>query len=614
MDLSTRDGRKELGNRIKQAARLADLSLEDLATRVGCSRALIYQYVSGASLVQPDRLQLIGREVKRSLAWFFADDGDAVIPSETAPTPPTRDADHAEAAPGDEGRRLRERIAHLHVLVSAYAGPPDWRGVADTCQQLLPLLEHEEDRGAVAETLLMQGEALIQLQEMGPAKQKLEAAGALFRDLDIMDRALACLQSLGNVNVQQGRAEEALHQFRQVAGGESWTRRWQGALSLGAVHEVLGNYAQAAEQFVRAQEVVDESDSPQATDIGRLYIDANWANLELDWGDYPDAAERADHCVLLAQRLGAQDQYIEALLTRGLALLGLRELAPALAEIQRALHVAQLTRDHARWSLALACRALGLSACQRPADALTDGKEALAIALRCGATRAEMLAQRALAEAYLAAENRREAGYHIAQASAIAASLRVRQPQAQFLVLTARWERDAGRLREAGDAASDALSRAEALDAKAVRHDAHLELARIALADGRWQDAMTHAERAVSLTDAMRVPLLAWQAQSVIAQARAQSGEPEEARAAFTQALGLLAQNRRRCLEAAGTDTLLEDREALDLWRQWLRFLIDSGQGDEAEAQAVAADWPPLRRQREEHTLDDQRRDDDAHA
>ena len=86
MDLSTREGRRELGARIKRAAREADLSLEDLAARIGCSRALIYQYVSGSSLAQPDRLQQIGQQVGRTLAWFF-DDDDTGAPGTGAAAP-----------------------------------------------------------------------------------------------------------------------------------------------------------------------------------------------------------------------------------------------------------------------------------------------------------------------------------------------------------------------------------------------------------------------------------------------------------------------------------------------------------------------------------------------
>ncbi len=607
MDLSTREGRRELGARIKRAVRDTNLSLEDVALRIGCSRALIYQYVAGNSLVQPDRLQLIGREVGRPLAWFFADEDDPVSGS---PSPPREPAPTAGASgPGEEGRRIRERLAQLRTLVHAYVEPADWQGVFDTCQQMLPLLEHEDDQARIAEVLLMQGEALIQTQEWGPAKGKLEQSGVVFRALGRTDRALACLQSLGHVNVTLGRTEEALLQFQQVAGGESWTHRWQGTLSLGAAHEVLGDYPQAAAMFIRAQEIVDECDDPALAETARLYIDGNWANLELDWGDYGGASERADRCVLLAQRLGSQDQYIEALLTRGLALLGLQDLHTALTELQRALNVAQLTRDHPRWSLALSCRSLARTFCRQTVDSVADGKEALATALRCGASRAEMLAQRALAAAYLADGNTREARYHIEQATAIAMSLRLPLAQAQFAVLRASLELEAGRPAEAAAAAAAALSAAEALAARPVQHDGYLTLARVALERSDWAEAIRLASQADALASAMGVPASAWRARALIAQAQASSGDMEMARASFMRALGRLAESRDMCLRASGVDALLEDREAGDLWRRWLLFLTAQGRRDEAFAQARDSDWPPLLRWLEEHAPEESNAD-----
>ena len=67
MDLSTRDVRRQQGERIKRASKEAGLSLDDLASRIGCSRALIYQYASGASLAQNDRLQIIAAVVGKPI-------------------------------------------------------------------------------------------------------------------------------------------------------------------------------------------------------------------------------------------------------------------------------------------------------------------------------------------------------------------------------------------------------------------------------------------------------------------------------------------------------------------------------------------------------------------
>src|ERR1051325_6190087 len=72
MDLSTRQGRREQGLLIQKVVERAGLSVEELANRIGCSRALIYQYLSGTTLAQPDRLQQIALEVAVPLSYFYS--------------------------------------------------------------------------------------------------------------------------------------------------------------------------------------------------------------------------------------------------------------------------------------------------------------------------------------------------------------------------------------------------------------------------------------------------------------------------------------------------------------------------------------------------------------
>src|SRR3989442_11360089 len=72
MDLSTRQGRREQGLLIQKVVERAGLSVEELANRIGCSRALIYQYLSGTTLAQPDRLQQIASVTGVPLAYFYS--------------------------------------------------------------------------------------------------------------------------------------------------------------------------------------------------------------------------------------------------------------------------------------------------------------------------------------------------------------------------------------------------------------------------------------------------------------------------------------------------------------------------------------------------------------
>lgn len=302
MDLSTREGRRQQGERIKQAAREAGLSLDELARRIGCSRALIFQYASGASLIQTDRLQQIALIVGRPLTWFFI---DSVLNSDPASFHtseatnysgnPDRNPDrNLNGTPdGDlertlqqaaldasllqgreqlelernrfvaertryEQRRLQEDVTHLETLLSAYSTPVDLRKVVECCQQLQTLLTHEEDIERLAAVLFQQGNALLQLQEWGAAKERLHQAGALYRQVGKTVAARDCMQSLGHANLMLGRVEEAMQQFEFVAAGEDWANRWQGTLSVGAAHELLGNYTAAIAAFEQALQIVEE--------------------------------------------------------------------------------------------------------------------------------------------------------------------------------------------------------------------------------------------------------------------------------------------------------------------------------------------------------------------
>src|SRR5438034_11085460 len=101
MDLSTRQGRREQGLLIQKAVERANLSAEELANRVGCSRALIYQYLSGTTLAQPDRLQQIASVTGVPLVFFFgAEPSEAKVRKKGA-------------AAQDAQIRLAEQLSHL---------------------------------------------------------------------------------------------------------------------------------------------------------------------------------------------------------------------------------------------------------------------------------------------------------------------------------------------------------------------------------------------------------------------------------------------------------------------------------------------------------------------
>jgi len=603
MDLSTREGRRLQGARIKEAARDAGLTLDELARKIECSRALIFQYASGASLAQSDRLQQIAAVVHRPLDWFFRDDDTpAPEPGAVADTSLSAEQQALQAAQEEfaaerlrfEQRRVRDDIARLEALLAAYSTPVDYRKVVDCCQQLQPLLAHDPDGERAAMGLFKQGNALIQLQEWGAAREKLETAAAMFRQADNPIAERDALQSLGHANLMLGRVEEALRHFERVASGEDWMNRWQGTLSRGAAREVLGDYAAAIADFETALEIVEERGEAAETESARLYVEANWSNLELDFGDYQSALQRSQRCVRVAQRLGLQSQYIEALLTGGVAALQLGDPAAGIRLVQQALDAAHLSGDQQQRSLALACLSECDSARGHVAEAITAGKEALALALRCSAVRAEILAQRALARAYLQASNAAEALYHAQQGLAVAINIRLRLPQAQFGALKAEARIEAGQFAEARADAERALKIAEDLQSRPVEWECRLALSRAALGAGMPDEALTQAVAATALADALRPERLDWLGPGLLAAAHHLAGRVAQARAAYAEAIDRLATQRLRQNALTGEDTTLEDPRALEMWCDRLRFTMETAGWEAARDLATVADWPPL--------------------
>src|SRR5438046_2619573 len=134
MDLSTRQGRREQGILIQKVVERAGLSVEELANRIGCSRALIYQYLSGTTLAQPDRLQQIASVAGVPLAYFYS--------GELADEPKRGKRGAADFA----ASRVAERIQQLEELAKSQESPPDWSALASTCERVLGLAPQAYDR------------------------------------------------------------------------------------------------------------------------------------------------------------------------------------------------------------------------------------------------------------------------------------------------------------------------------------------------------------------------------------------------------------------------------------------------------------------------------------
>jgi tetratricopeptide (TPR) repeat protein len=205
-----------------------------------------------------------------------------------------------------------------------------------------------------------------------------------------------------------------------------------------------------------------------------------------------------------------------------------------------------------------------------------------------------VLAQRAICEAYLLAENPAEALYHAEQGYRVAVAMRMRLSQAQFGVLKAAALLALDRLAEASADAGQAAALCEELEARPILLECRLLMARLALRNGAAEEARAHCQAAVDLARDYRIPLPEWRFQSVVAQALASESRIAEAVDTFREALRGLDAERRRLVEATGEDRALEEPLARQLWQQWLEFLAAAEGADRAQSAAVEADWPPL--------------------
>ncbi|MDH7570970.1 MAG: tetratricopeptide repeat protein, partial [Armatimonadota bacterium] len=537
MDLSTREGRREQGARIQRAAEAAGLSLEELAKEIGCSRALIYQYVAGSTLAQPHRLQQIAARTAKSLGYFYAEEEDAdqqvqkaQAELEEARRQLQRELEQLQSERAElERRRLRESFEHLCELAHAQESPVDLKGLISTCERIITLGRELDEMGAVARAYFRMGNARIRLAEHDAARASLERAIELFHQVGSRKEELHARQSLGNVLAQLGRADAALEQFQMVAAAEDIDNRWTGTLSIGCVYEHLGEYRRALEQFDTALQIVDAHPDPNAALLGRLYVRSNIANVYIGCGDYAPALEIAQECLDDAEKLGVREQHIEAQINMGVCLLALGRLGEAQQRLQRALEIARFVQDVGRAAVARAW----LCACYATAGqfdvAKELGKDALQTGLQTGARRAELYAHYHLGDAYARSGMHREALYHYHQAQSIARDQKVAYYEAALLERCGRVERFLGTPEQSVRRCEAALQIADRIGAREVEAEAHLGLAHAALALGRRDDAQHAAGRALEIGTSIEAPELIWKAHAAMSRVALESGNLEEA-------------------------------------------------------------------------------------
>ena len=599
MDLSNREGRREQGQRIQSAVERAGISIEELAGRLGCSRALIYQYLSGTTLAQPDRLQLIAAECGVPLTYFYSD--SAELPLEN-PSNQEINSKTTPSLPKDMTSRISDSLRALQELSEAQGGPPDYRALASTSERIQSYAAQIGDRTLQAKAQARLGMALLSLAEFPKAAEALSQAVTLCVEAGAKESEASARQNLGSALTQMGRTREAQEQFIKIATGDNFAGRWQGTLSLGGIHELRGEYQQAMQRFDEAAAILEEGErngtaSKSEIATGMLYVNTNRRNVYLNGGDFKMARSLAEKGISEAESQGNADQHLEARFDLAMCDFYIGKWASAYSSLTTTLSLARFMGDQGRETMARALLGLVLSAAGDFDSAVSFGKDALAQALSRGDRRSELQAQLALADSYTGQSRREsEARYHTSQALAVSTSLRHDREEIECRLRQARLCAQIGENAELKEAAERALSLSMKLGAS------HLEsLSRYWLAESLLRESSAaslvssrlEAKKALELASKTETVEGKWRTYSLLARL-AFADSPQEAEALLRNAISLLEGLRATLLEVALPDSLLENEECAEVYGQLIRLLYLSNRSEEAKALLELTGWPPL--------------------
>ncbi|NLO08150.1 MAG: hypothetical protein GX131_20185 [candidate division WS1 bacterium] len=473
MDLREESGRKELGRRIQSAIAHAGYpSLPAFAEALGCSRALIYQYVSGDVLVQLDRLTAIAELTGRALDWFIVQDpGGAAGEIQRVQAQVDELASRCETLEAALARERGARIADaeaarrslleaLQELCRAQRASGDMHGLTKSAARCAEIARQLGDEPALMAAQLHAGHAAFGLGKREDAEEALRSALSLAQALSDERAELAARQELVRVQQASGRLEEAREQAAELAATERWWPRWAGRVAMAAIDEQRCDLPSAEALLDEAEQIIAEPEAPlEHVAIARVYVLSNRVNLLLARGHYADADREAQRLHELAAGAGLPDQVREATLNRAIAALRRDDSERAGELLQQLREWAELAGDRRIAGLAAIFEAERLLRTGEPVSARRLAMDA--IELGNGSINGAMVAEAelVLGMACIADDLYEDATYHLThsheragrlrlQRIAVASALRLAEAKSRL------GEADAtGDLREATEAA-----------------------------------------------------------------------------------------------------------------------------------------------------------------
>jgi len=594
LDLTTPEGRKKQGELILRAIKEAGLSVEQVAKDIGCSRALLYQYIAGTTLAQPDKLTLIARRTGKPLGFFYGADLSQPKEIQAEREALQRECLEFERQLAEERERnLKQQLANLFAIADAQSSPPDWKAAASTCEQIIPLARSIGYVKAEAEALFRLGNLRLFMGDLDGALSSLKQAYGLFEKLGDTAYAIACRQSIGRALLLMGHPEDAESHFKLAVKSENWHNRWEAIVALSAVREWVGDFKAAMERLDEAEELSAQAPTEREGHIVRMFVAANRANVYLACGDFIEAEKLAREALRFAEQLSDRDQQLELLLTISVCFQHLGKWVSAHENAVRARTLALFAGDFERVAVAETVLAQLLAVVGDFDGAKMAAKSALTSALKIRSRRAEFWAQKALAETYLREGNPADARYHAQMSLEIAESMRNISERAYSLVLRSWVNFQLGDLNAANDDAEKSFSIA---DEKGMRYVAALSSwlkAQVAKERGE-KEAEKWLANALSLAQEIGDAELIYKVLVLKGEWALNDGKLENAFDALTQANQLLSNWRLEWRSANLDDTWLEDpfrRKAC----LSLAHCIASKEGFEAAKKFISElGWLPL--------------------
>jgi tetratricopeptide (TPR) repeat protein len=441
MDLRTPDGRQELGRRIHAAvAGAGHDSLAAFAEALGCSRALIYQYVNGNVLVQLDRLQSIASLTGKPLGWFFSDDPNGVtlevqqLRSEAA-AHQARVQELEQALTGERGARLKEAWQHRQALVEtlrelclAYRRLGDARAILEVGPRWLAVARENGDEQGALEADLQMGHAWYQTGDTDRAGTALQRVVARAAALEEQRLELSARQELVRVFQASGRTEEARQQALQLAGKDVWWHRWAGLVAVAAIAEQVGDLEESEARLAAAATVVEEGDAPDSQRaVARAYIESNRVNVLLARGRYAEALRESEALRLAAEEASLPDQMRECALNVAICHLRSGNYGEAGQGLARLAAWAEVAGDRRLSALTKVFEAERRRRSGDVPGAKQSAREAMEEATGLGSGHVLGEAELALGEACLAGAQADDARYHLTRCLRRAGKLQLRK-------------------------------------------------------------------------------------------------------------------------------------------------------------------------------------------